>query len=142
MIRRPPRSTRTDTLFPYTTLFRSLSPPEEGISLEGGDAIVPFLPSVPVGCLVLPPDGLGVPPVRSGDVAFAQRDRAVQFGDYYEPRILTFQVPVDGDGCPGCAPEVLEPFLLLDGVAPGRATLDPSAPPNVDGTLGLTEPGP
>src|SRR3546814_5291555 len=26
MIRRPPRSTRTDTLFPYTTLFRSLDP--------------------------------------------------------------------------------------------------------------------
>src|SRR3546814_7067252 len=25
MIRRPPRSTRTDTLFPYTTLFRSLN---------------------------------------------------------------------------------------------------------------------
>src|SRR3546814_5751664 len=25
MIRRPPRSTRTDTLFPYTTLFRSQS---------------------------------------------------------------------------------------------------------------------
>src|SRR3546814_14339609 len=27
MIRRPPRSTRTDTLFPYTTLFRSASEP-------------------------------------------------------------------------------------------------------------------
>src|SRR3546814_3641742 len=26
MIRRPPRSTRTDTLFPYTTLFRSPDP--------------------------------------------------------------------------------------------------------------------
>src|SRR3546814_7549859 len=26
MIRRPPRSTRTDTLFPYTTLFRSYNP--------------------------------------------------------------------------------------------------------------------
>src|SRR3546814_7990023 len=26
MIRRPPRSTRTDTLFPYTTLFRSALP--------------------------------------------------------------------------------------------------------------------
>src|SRR3546814_7764602 len=26
MIRRPPRSTRTDTLFPYTTLFRSVCP--------------------------------------------------------------------------------------------------------------------
>src|SRR3546814_2279401 len=27
MIRRPPRSTRTDTLFPYTTLFRSAPHP-------------------------------------------------------------------------------------------------------------------
>src|SRR3546814_3927629 len=27
MIRRPPRSTRTDTLFPYTTLFRSAAVP-------------------------------------------------------------------------------------------------------------------
>src|SRR3546814_1263931 len=27
MIRRPPRSTRTDTLFPYTTLFRSTDEP-------------------------------------------------------------------------------------------------------------------
>src|SRR3546814_7138921 len=29
MIRRPPRSTRTDTLFPYTTLFRSVKAAEE-----------------------------------------------------------------------------------------------------------------
>src|SRR3546814_8948643 len=29
MIRRPPRSTRTDTLFPYTTLFRSFGIPEQ-----------------------------------------------------------------------------------------------------------------
>src|SRR3546814_15124309 len=28
MIRRPPRSTRTDTLFPYTTLFRSTCAPD------------------------------------------------------------------------------------------------------------------
>src|SRR3546814_4383627 len=32
MIRRPPRSTRTDTLFPYTTLFRSVSFGEETIN--------------------------------------------------------------------------------------------------------------
>src|SRR3546814_18714620 len=32
MIRRPPRSPRTDTLFPYTTLFRS--PPIFGASIE------------------------------------------------------------------------------------------------------------
>src|SRR3546814_9548341 len=34
MIRRPPRSTRTDTLFPYTTLFRSRR--------RIGDAVVAF----------------------------------------------------------------------------------------------------
>src|SRR3546814_3014086 len=32
MIRRPPRSTRTDTLFPYTTLFRSLCAERENLS--------------------------------------------------------------------------------------------------------------
>src|SRR3546814_9638045 len=33
MIRRPPRSTRTDTLFPYTTLFRSIEKVEaQGVS--------------------------------------------------------------------------------------------------------------
>src|SRR3546814_3974881 len=38
MIRRPPRSTRTDTLFPYTTLFRSRS--EESCAL--GSAVRRF----------------------------------------------------------------------------------------------------
>src|SRR3546814_7013542 len=33
MIRRPPRSTRTDTLFPYTTLFRSNSFLEVGVNM-------------------------------------------------------------------------------------------------------------
>src|SRR3546814_15826057 len=38
MIRRPPRSTRTDTLFPYTTLFRSADlAGEPFISLMHGD---------------------------------------------------------------------------------------------------------
>src|SRR3546814_11718711 len=34
MIRRPPRSTRTDTLFPYTTLFRSTA------QLEGARDVI------------------------------------------------------------------------------------------------------
>src|SRR3546814_17595197 len=34
MIRRPPRSTRTDTLFPYTTLFRSLFSPQGGLRIS------------------------------------------------------------------------------------------------------------
>jgi hypothetical protein len=73
-----------------------------GITLEGGAPVIPFLPVEPVGSLTLPPEGMGVPPVRSGDVAFAQRDGVVQFGDYYEPRILTFRVEIPNDGCPGC----------------------------------------
>src|SRR3546814_18435872 len=35
MIRRPPRSTRTDTLFPYTTLFRSAKALIAGLILYG-----------------------------------------------------------------------------------------------------------
>src|SRR3546814_3357960 len=41
MIRRPPRSTRTDTLFPYTTLFRSrLEAAELGDVGAGGEGLV------------------------------------------------------------------------------------------------------
>src|SRR3546814_10999202 len=36
MIRRPPRSTRTDTLFPYTTLFRSAADARADRSRDGG----------------------------------------------------------------------------------------------------------
>src|SRR3546814_13431611 len=55
MIRRPPRSTRTDTLFPYTTLFRSPHLPDQGHAGEGARADrrgrqahrpVPFVPLV------------------------------------------------------------------------------------------------
>src|SRR3546814_3345688 len=44
MIRRPPRSTRTDTLFPYTTLFRS----------KAYWALVVGVPSVEDGMIELP----------------------------------------------------------------------------------------
>src|SRR3546814_16955073 len=38
MIRRPPRSTRTDTLFPYTTLFRSLPKVDLEVVSSNGEA--------------------------------------------------------------------------------------------------------
>src|SRR3546814_6519665 len=44
MIRRPPRSTRTDTLFPYTTLFRSVieyDPHGNVVNAWGDPAILP-----------------------------------------------------------------------------------------------------
>src|SRR3546814_18020836 len=43
MIRRPPRSTRTDTLFPYTTLFRSSAPFGFAFLCKGGDALAKIL---------------------------------------------------------------------------------------------------
>src|SRR3546814_16341691 len=51
MIRRPPRSTRTDTLFPYTTLFRSVALADHRLHRAGahhleqrGGAVVQLLP--------------------------------------------------------------------------------------------------
>src|SRR3546814_12723831 len=40
MLRRPPRSTRTDTLFPYTTLFRSVLIPSEAVIRTGERTLV------------------------------------------------------------------------------------------------------
>src|SRR3546814_10703581 len=44
MIRRPPRSTRTDTLFPYTTLFRS-KPARRAASRQGDRRTQAFRPA-------------------------------------------------------------------------------------------------
>src|SRR3546814_19281283 len=48
MIRRPPRSTRTDTLFPYTTLFRSLVS-----RLRAVPSIVLAIAMMIAGCFVI-----------------------------------------------------------------------------------------
>src|SRR3546814_5019997 len=50
MIRRPPRATRTDTLFPYTTLFRSLPelplPDRTGLRIGGAVTLETVLGSL------------------------------------------------------------------------------------------------
>src|SRR3546814_1607897 len=43
MIRRPPRSTRTDTLFPYTTLFRS---PRGAVTVRGSGSAAPAIAAI------------------------------------------------------------------------------------------------
>lgn len=73
-----------------------------GISLEGGNAIIGYLPVDPLGCLKLPPEGLGVPEQRIGDVVFAQTDGVMQFEDFYSNRFITLRVSICNDGCPGC----------------------------------------
>src|SRR3546814_5684680 len=45
MIRRPPRSTRTDTLFPYTTLFRS--PPLPPLPASAAEAVTTAIENNP-----------------------------------------------------------------------------------------------
>src|SRR3546814_12903598 len=59
MVRRPPKSTRTDTLFPYTTLFRSegVSVPAEAVQSVGGRDVV----------FVRTPRGFGVRSVQLGE---------------------------------------------------------------------------
>src|SRR3546814_1722050 len=57
MIRRPPRSTRTDTLFPYTTLFRSVYLSEYGKNWYGktvrfvADTLI-GIPSIIIGIFI------------------------------------------------------------------------------------------
>lgn len=74
----------------------------EWVSLSGGDPVDPYLPSDPVGCLTVPPDGMGVPALRTEDVTFTHRDGVRMYSDWYENRIITLTVIVCNDGCPGC----------------------------------------
>src|SRR3546814_10957874 len=84
MIRRPPRSTRTDTLFPYTTLFRSVGRhvdhgPALGLRLveglvEGADVAFPVIGELSFRIRVMNKEGEARPvpcrrPLRHGEVA-------------------------------------------------------------------------
>src|SRR3546814_9978878 len=79
MLRRPPRSTRTDTLFPYTTLFRSIERSRErrrpigtkSVALRGQHLVnkmgrmfiaggVVFLAAALFGLIIQPLGGVGV----------------------------------------------------------------------------------
>src|SRR3546814_16073010 len=81
MMRRPPGSTRTDTLFPYTTLFRSVRA-HDAAGLAGTD----HRQRCPAGPLVLARGG-GYDAEQVVDVALghptgdAVHDRSLGFGD-------------------------------------------------------------
>src|SRR3546814_6009151 len=110
MVRRPPRSTRTDTLFPYTTLFRSLSVATyanwvakassllvEELDLERGQRILVDLPTHWLG-----PVFLGAAWNAGLVVAFS--------GDAVEPDAVA------------CGPEGLAEHAALAGRIPVLAT--------------------
>src|SRR3546814_7565977 len=69
MIRRPPRSTRTDTLFPYTTLFRSTADGKRVIADRKYEYDADHLRS-------MLRDRGTIPIIRSGAIPSAQPNRA------------------------------------------------------------------
>src|SRR3546814_13910154 len=77
MIRRPPRSTRTDTLFPYTTLFRSEEAEERG-EVQGVVGAADHERGVLVRALAVAGDvagGAGVGHAREADHLLGEADR-------------------------------------------------------------------
>src|SRR3546814_7869023 len=86
MLRRPPRSTRTDTLFPYTTRFRSAArrlhqlQPARLKPVRGGAAFI---------LVVLPRSGLPVPVSQSEFVRIrGLRYHVRRWGDRHKPLLL------------------------------------------------------
>src|SRR3546814_17896473 len=74
MIRRPPRSTLTDTLFPYTTLFRSV---RAAIATGGGSRVHPVLNATDrVIAFTIADTGIGISPENQKIIfeAFQQGD--------------------------------------------------------------------
>src|SRR3546814_12191335 len=87
MIRRPPRSTRTDTLFPYTTLFRSVL---HGIA-DGGGPIIPGLTNTPTcrtllfHCLANEREPFAI--LLQANIGISQQQRYLRTGITKLPRI-------------------------------------------------------
>src|SRR3546814_20260505 len=124
MIRRPPRSTRTDTLFPYTTLFRSLvvgaaqqqrrhrRPRKRHLGLGGGTEIAVMLAAhrqrqvqaLEAGDRVVPAEERRRPfracggdvADATGDAGLAERDPAVARRSVVEGKSVSVGVEIGG----------------------------------------------
>src|SRR3546814_410589 len=83
MIRRPPRSTRTDTLFPYTTLFRSAS--FDPTISEWGNPPSPFNFAAVSTAAKVKWEGYH----RSEYIALVKRTRGTETSQYPEERTST-----------------------------------------------------
>src|SRR3546814_19805950 len=82
MIRRPPRSTRTDTLFPYTTLFRSIMPSQKVIS-----AMTRYNEALVQAGVMLAGDGLH-PSSKGMRIRFEGKARTIIDGPFAETKEL------------------------------------------------------
>src|SRR3546814_17476636 len=101
MIRLPPRSTRTDTLFPYTTLFRSFG----SVTLEATPDIAEKIAVAQ----------------NMGTLSLALRPPAETSGDL-EAAIASGENDVPAGGGPGAEKKHLAPATRLPGAGPHPAT--------------------
>src|SRR3546814_1580956 len=94
MIRRPPRSTRTDTLFPYTTLFRSHAPVCRANIVGPTSGRVRAISNRPTQMF-----GFGMLPAGwaalMGDDADKLTDRAMDAADLFGPWIDEVAAPLE-----------------------------------------------
>src|SRR3546814_3229836 len=92
MVRRPPRSTRTDTLFPYTTLFRSCRH-RRSSAISGGDISMRIAPETPHTDCCAGSQGPPSPPpaVPKHDALKDERiSYAIRYA-HYEPRAQDYR---------------------------------------------------
>src|SRR3546814_16699702 len=104
MIRRPPISTRTDTLFPYTTLFRS----------EDESFLLVFVSSEDEPCFL----GFLSPEDDCGLSGFLSLEDESCFPGFPPPEVASYLPP---DGLPPALAGFFPPFSRVDDVTPKLA---------------------
>src|SRR3546814_15539620 len=130
MIRRPPRSTRTDTLFPYTTLFRSdvcgvaLAPVADVEPVETPDSIL--YSNLMASCVDLPPatgrlrEAPALSPAR-----YLQRKEAIG-GAIAPPHLEEVEQSLgEAFATAPAADEALAAFVVRVGTEPASALIGP-----------------
>src|SRR3546814_19343832 len=132
MIRRPPRSTRTDTLFPYTTLFRSVcavSPATRVLVLTVHDDVAYLRRAFDAGAA-------GYLVKDAADVELVQAVRQVAAGkEYVHPSLGAALLAPDAPAARPARPggelserEVPVPPLIADGLPHAEIADRPSPP--------------
>src|SRR3546814_20494495 len=112
MIRRPPRSTRTDTLFPYTTLFRSTDFVAKNEQFQG---FVRDVTQVALAGSIADIDALGAAAYPSGGtVAEALTQNVAKIGENQSLRRLALLSVATG----------VVPGYVHNAAAPGRGQLE------------------
>src|SRR3546814_11070380 len=99
MIRRPPRSTRTDTLFPYTTLFRNSLAEIGKVSAEMERVVETLL------ALARQEAGLDSPAVEPVELAGLVNAQLERLADAARKRQVTFTTRVGGEAWGLAGPE-------------------------------------